>query len=120
MGNTKKNKAPNENQIQNAILTYLSYRRDIFAWRNNTTGIFDARKGRYRSSGKFSLKGVADILGITDDGRFLALEVKSATGRPSKDQSNYLSHIETFGGIAGIVRSVEDVIELLKKEKHDE
>ena len=119
MKSSKKKKAPNETSIQNAILTYLSYRRDVFVWRNNTTGVYDAKRGRYRSSGKFAIKGVADILGITEEGRFIALEVKRPGGRASADQSNYLSRIKAFGGIAAVVTSVEEVVKVLEEEKHN-
>tara|TARA_R100001480_G_scaffold63449_2_gene75752 strand:+ start:3160 stop:3549 length:390 start_codon:yes stop_codon:yes gene_type:complete len=117
---SSKPKAPNETSIQNAILTYLSYRRDVFVWRNNTTGIYDAKRGRYRSTGKFSIKGVADILGVTNEGQIICLEVKRPGGRTSRDQQNFLSRVKTFGGIAGVVTSVQEVIELFEKERPDE
>ncbi len=44
---------------------------------------------------------------------FAAVEVKSATGRPSKEQQQFLNHISTVGGKAGIARSVEDAQALL-------
>lgn len=44
---------------------------------------------------------------------FAAVEVKSATGRASKEQQQFLNHITTVGGKAGIARSVEDAEALL-------
>ena len=40
--------------------------------------------------------------------QFVALEVKSATGRATKEQSQFLEHITAAGGCAGVVRSVGD------------
>jgi len=111
----KSKKAPNENSITNAILTYLNCQPNTFAWRNNTTGIYDSRKKCYRSrTGKYNIKGVADILGITNDGRFIAIEVKRPGGRASREQQYYLSRIKALGGIAGIATSVIEAKELLE------
>jgi hypothetical protein len=44
---------------------------------------------------------------------FAAVEVKSATGRVSAEQSRFLNHISSAGGKAGIARSVEDAQSLL-------
>ena len=111
----KSKKVPNENSITNAILTYLNCQPNTFAWRNNTTGIYDSRKKCYRSrTGKYNIKGVADILGITNDGRFIAIEVKRPGGRASREQQYYLSRIKALGGIAGIATSVIEAKELLE------
>ena len=111
----KPRKVPNENSITNAILTYLNCQPNTFAWRNNTTGIYDSRKKCYRArTGKYNIKGVADILGITNDGRFIAIEVKRPGGRASREQQNYLSRIKALGGIAGIAKSVLEAKELLE------
>lgn len=39
---------------------------------------------------------------------FAAVEVKSATGRPSTEQRLFLEHVDAAGGRSGIARSVED------------
>ena len=111
----KPKKVPNENDITNAILTYLNCRPHTFAWRNNTTGIYDSRKKCYRArTGKYNIKGVADILGITNDGKFIAIEVKRPGGRASREQQHYLSRIKALGGIAGIATSVQDAKKLVE------
>lgn len=58
--------------------------------------------------------GSADILGIAPDGRFLAVEAKTATGRVSKEQQTFIDAVRRNGGIAGIARSVEDALELVR------
>jgi ribosomal protein L27 len=55
--------------------------------------------------------GSSDLIGYRQvDGvaQFVALEVKAATGRATKEQSQFLEHITAAGGCAGVVRSVED------------
>ena len=42
-------------------------------------------------------------------GKFIAIEVKTPTGRPTKDQLNFSQIINDKGGIALIARSVEDI-----------
>lgn len=61
--------------------------------------------------------GSSDLIGYRRVGslaQFVALEVKSATGRPSAEQTQFLDHITAAGGCAGIVRSVEDAHEILR------
>lgn len=58
--------------------------------------------------------GGSDILGIAPDGRFLAVEVKTPTGRVSKPQIAFIEGVKSAGGIAGIARSVNDALDLIK------
>lgn len=71
-----------------------------------------------------STGGGADLLGwrtitITPDmvgqrfALFLAVEVKSATGRVTPEQLNFIRAVNEAGGIAGVVRSLEQAEELL-------
>ena len=89
------------------ILAYLKMRR-VYAWRNNTGAV----KLEGRSGSRFvryGMKGSSDILGILDDGRFLAIEVKAPTGRATPEQSCFLGEIRARGGVAFIARSAEEV-----------
>lgn len=45
---------------------------------------------------------------------FVAVEVKTKKGRPTKDQESFLAQVIDAGGIAGVVRSEDDVGGLLK------
>ena len=61
--------------------------------------------------------GSSDLIGYRQvDGvaQFVALEVKSATGRPTTQQTQFLNHIASAGGCAGIVRSVDDALTVLR------
>lgn len=45
---------------------------------------------------------------------FAAVEVKTKTGRASKSQHNFVSRVKEAGGIAGIVRSVAEAVDLFR------
>lgn len=105
-----------ESQTQAAILKYLGNRKDVRCWRNNTGRIAD-KTGRVVS---FGLVGSADIIGIrvcrcnseptvSPFGQFLAVEVKSDTGRQSEAQKNFQAMVEAFGGLYVLARRVEDL-----------
>ena len=90
-----------ENQVQNAILEYLEW-LGIFAWRNNSTGVFDPKKKIFRKAqGKHVINGVSDILGILPNGKFLAIEVKSPQNKKRpKHQVDFIKKIHDSGGLA--------------------
>jgi hypothetical protein len=44
---------------------------------------------------------------------FTAVEVKSATGRATAEQRAFIHHVKQAGGIAGVVRSVDEARGLL-------
>jgi|SRR5579872_2540524 len=96
-----------EHQIQQAILQYLKV-RGIFAWRNNTIGVWDSKLGIYRKN--TTIKGVSDILGILPTGRFLAIEVKRKGGIVSDEQLEFNYTINKNGGLAFVAYSIDDVI----------
>lgn len=101
-----------EREIQQNILISFGSLPDLRIWRNNT-GSIKTPDGRFVT---FGLKGSADILGIMRGGRFLAIEVKTATGRQSEHQKNFQNMIEAFGGVYILARSVEDVKRRLESE----
>lgn len=96
-----------EKQIENMILGYLKSKR-IMAWKCKTIGTFDVNLGRFRKASPWYRKGVADILGIYK-GKPLAIEVKSAKGRLSIEQTAFLEEFLREGGLAFVARSIEDV-----------
>jgi VRR-NUC domain. len=60
--------------------------------------------------------GSSDLIGYRQVGgvaQFVALEVKSATGRPTTEQTRFLDHIQAAGGVSGIVRSIDAAQALL-------
>lgn len=58
--------------------------------------------------------GSADLIGVAPDGRFLAVEVKTPTGRTSTQQTAFISAVRLAGGRAGVARTVEEALELAR------
>ena len=100
-----------EQTIQRTILEYLNWKH-IFCWKNNTAGIYVKARNTYIPSHS---PGVSDILGILPGGRFLAIEVKSPTGRVSPHQQQFIDMVNAAGGLAFVARSVEEVEALLNR-----
>lgn len=72
------------------------------------------------------VKGGADVIGwtaveITPDmvGKkvaiFTAVECKTEIGRVSQEQKNFIKNVQESGGLAGVARSVDDAIKIIKK-----
>lgn len=60
--------------------------------------------------------GSSDLIGYRQvDGvaQFVAIEVKSERGSPTAEQTQFLNHIQSAGGCAGIARNVGDAHTLL-------
>lgn len=103
-------KGPSEKDIQNQILEWFSWQQDYFVWPNQSVGIFDKAKKVYRKPhSRFHRNGVPDILGLTRQGRLLAIEVKKPGGRLSEDQRSILKSLQSFGAIALVAFSLDDL-----------
>jgi hypothetical protein len=114
-GPRKPSGQPTEAQILKAIVALLKHHpRVAQCWRQNS-GTFQERNrdGSVRYIRANTAKGMSDIMGVMKDGRTLAIEVKSATGRMRPGQEEFLATIRQAGGVAGVCRSVEDAQALL-------
>lgn len=123
-----------ETNIQNRILLELS-EAGCVVWRNETAGAWVGQVV-YRNGNEVTLrnarmlhlglcKGSSDIIGIqpkiitpedigTCLGQFIAPEVKTKNGRVSEQQKKFGRAVNAAGGKHGIVRSVEDALQLIK------
>lgn len=75
------------------------------------------KRGAYAEviwGGGFQASGIPDILACYK-GRFLGLEVKLEYNKPSKIQEVKIDLINRSGGIARVVRSIEEVEEVLRE-----
>lgn len=102
-----------EANIQNAILVALS-EAGCVVWRQNTGAYKDPKTGRLIRYGL--CVGSSDIIGITREGLFLAVEVKKAGGAIRKGQPEFIAAVRRAGGRAGIARSVEDALRIVAGE----
>lgn len=109
-----------EKDIERSILNYLSLIPNIYAWKQNSVGVFDPIRKQYRKpNSPYIIKGVSDILAIIKGGRLLCIEIKTPARRKnvSDDQLAFISMVNLHGGLAFIATSVEDVKEILQREK---
>lgn len=60
----------------------------------------------------YGLKGSADIIGLLNTGRFLAVEVKTGMARQTKEQKAFQQMIDKLGGLYIVARSTLDVAAL--------
>lgn len=92
-------------------------------WRNNSGSLPDPRTGRYVQFGVGS-PGGSDLIGyrrvrVTEEmvgqeiAQFAAVEVKTPRGRVRPEQRQFINHVLSAGGVAGIARSVDEAQKLL-------
>lgn len=117
-----------EKTIQSEILLDIGALPWLRVWRNNTGQAWTGNKVE-RAGGpmtvrmfpgdvlirkahpiSFGLAGSADILGIErNQGKFVAIEVKTPKGRQSEKQKKFQNMIESMNGIYILARNTEDV-----------
>ncbi len=113
-----------ERIIQNSILQWLKWQKDIVVMEIDTQGIFNRRTktflAKQQNAGACFFRGVSDILVVHKTLGFIAIEVKSAVGRLSDVQLDFKSAVLGVGGRFLLARSVDDVerffqVEMSKK-----
>lgn len=101
-----------ESEILKECLSVLKEMK-IFCWRQNT-GAFQTKNGGFFRS---SIAGVSDILGVLPNGRFLAVECKREKGGVvSEAQKNFLSQIDSNGGLAIVSNNAESLKKIILQE----
>lgn len=91
------------NELEAQILEYLNYMSETFAWSTHGT--------RNRPE----LEGVADII-MCRSGHLVAIEIKVGRDKQRTTQQLFEQDIELAGGDYRVVRSIEDLNELLEGE----
>ena len=89
-----------EKNIVNQIMRYLKTVPCCFAWKQH--------------GGQFGTAGMPDIV-FCLNGRFVAFEVKTPTGKLTKLQESTLARIRKANGNAYKVTSLQEVKEILQK-----
>lgn len=110
---------PSEKQIENSILEYLTKQREfnIFAFKVNTTGLYDPTAKRFRSLSKYAVAGTPDILACLEVSGipiFIGLEVKTGTGEQSVHQKAFEIQLKARKGFYFIVRSIAETQSVLQ------
>src|SRR5919108_931931 len=65
--------------------------------------------------GSMGMKGILDIIGCWE-GKYVELEVKTEKGRLTLEQRARIEEIKAAGGIAEVVRDLEDVHRIFGKD----
>lgn len=99
-----------EGNISNAIMIALSA-AGCLIFRNNV-GVLPDRSGRPIRYGL--AVGSSDLIGLAHDGVFLAIEVKTATGRVSPAQLAFIEAVRRQGGRAGVARSADEAVAIAR------
>ena len=98
-----------ESDIQRLIMLALS-EAGCLIFRNNV--------GTLKNSAGIPIKfglcvGSSDLIGLTPTGQFLAVEIKTPTGKATPEQLRFIEAVRARGGIAGIARSPAEALALL-------
>ncbi len=100
-----------EHAIQNAVRIALSEYATVFRANVGSGVTYD---GRHFETGL--PKGFSDLFGFRhSDGKIFFIEVKTPSGRLSKDQKHFLEQMRNYGAIAGVARSVDDAIKIIRE-----
>ena len=101
-----------ESRLLADIRLALGQDERVVLWRNNTgTAMQDYGAAGLRPLRYGLAVGSSDLIGIVaPHGRLIALEVKTSTGRVTREQQQFLTLVEKMGGVARVVRSVDDAV----------
>lgn len=141
---TTRSNCMKESNIQRLIMMAMS-QQNATIFRNNTgNAVAGSHYKRIDKSGQYLLEagdwvvkhgnrvqyglcvGSSDLIGwkplvVTPEmvghriAQFLAAEIKTATGRATDEQMNFIQAVRKAGGTAGILRSVDDTTALLNQ-----
>lgn len=93
-----------ESRIQDDIRIALGRIPSLCLWRNNC-GFDGERKVRYGVGNP----GGADLIGVYN-GRFVAVEIKTPTGKQTEEQRTFQRLVESKGGVYVVLRSVDEAL----------
>ena len=111
-----------ETALVKQCLEYLAFHPRVFCWRQNQGAFAGERtdsRGRTRKRYvKFtSINGISDIMGWVRPGaRVLAVECKIKNRPVTTEQQWFLDQVRADGGIALVVRSLDELIDGIAKE----
>lgn len=89
-----------EKSIVTKVLRYLKTVPGCFCWKEH--------------GGMYGTAGIPDIIACVN-GRFIAFEIKTPSGKTTKLQEATIRKILNAGGVAAVVHSVDEVKVILEK-----
>ena len=104
-----------ESQLVNQICEGLLL-RGYFVWRQNNISVYNSKTNTFRKLPKYTPKGIADILGLTPYGKFLAIEVKIGSNKQSDYQLEFEHNIKAKQGVYILARGWQDIEQAIKNK----
>lgn len=105
-------KKPSESDLVRQCLQWL-WLRGVLSWRNNA-GTIPLPGGKFRRF--VGMRGAGDIFAVLPPGGlFCSVECKTPGGRLSREQKAFAAAVAASGGLALVVRSLDDLISGLKE-----
>lgn len=103
-----------ETSIQHAVCEYLALKKHFFWRQNNAPAVYKGFDGemRFRSMPKYALRGIPDVIVITDGGYAVFLEIKRKNGKQSEDQKQFQSFCSAKGAEYHIITDVSQLKEI--------
>jgi len=103
-----------ETVLRSHIFSFLSSCSEFTGFVVVNAATYDPSRKIYRKkTGVGHRLGVSDIIGLWN-GTFIAIEVKTQTGRISEHQEFFMKDVVAHGGLAFVVRSVDEVVDLVR------
>ncbi len=103
-----------ESSVLAAVLKVLAIHPAVAWVRRMNAGAFKIGDGRNARFFRAGFVGCSDVIGQMKDGRFLAVECKSAVGKLSEPQRNFIDTVRASGGVAGVARNVDEALLIIK------
>ena len=106
---------PKEAAILASVLQALNFYPSVAWAKRMNSGAYVIQADGKRRFIKYGFEGCSDIIGQMkprregEPGAWLAIEVKTATGRVSEAQAAFLEEVSAHGGLAFVCRSVSDL-----------
>ena len=108
-----------ESDLVCEALRFLNRIPGVVAWRTNVGAVSADHKGKRRFV-RFGFPGLADIIGWKEEAedvrgaivcwaRFVAIEIKTGTGKLTPQQQGFLDLVNKSGGIGFVARSCENI-----------
>lgn len=82
-------------------------------WWRVSNGASLYSKGKKTFFRKSPIAGFPDLAGLTPDGQFWAMELKTAKGTVRPDQERWIKNIKKSNGIAEVIRSPSDALKFI-------
>jgi len=110
-------------ELENAIMLEASKHGIVLG--KNAKGMFRQLYSENKQKAGLLLPGSSDLIGWTSItitpamvgskvAIYTAAEIKAGRDTLKDDQANFLGQVSAAGGIAGVARSVEDFLEIIK------